>query len=276
MRSLRFALAFPFLFTLAGCPRDKTDDDGESLTRAEASEALEQAEANQAADTLASANIELTTSFTLGKGLAEAAGEIRAAIQSHLPCSEVTLEDATLTVEWGVNPGTCSYRGHTFTGTTSISVEKNSENQVLVHHEWTDLSNGRVTLNGSADVTWDFDALERHVVHHTEWTDSKTGFTGVGDGDRTQTALDGDATQGIRVAGTRSWTGKRGTWDLDINGVELRWIDPVPQAGSYELTTPAGKTLMLSFDRVDADTIEVTVAGGSRSFEFSVTSVGVK
>ena len=33
MRSLRFALAFPFLFTLAGCPRNKTDDDGKSLTR---------------------------------------------------------------------------------------------------------------------------------------------------------------------------------------------------------------------------------------------------
>ena len=85
-----------------------------------------------------------------------------------------------------------------------------------------------------------------------------------------------DGVSSYRVAGTRSWTGKRGTWDLDINGVEMRWIDPVPQAGSYELTTPADKTLTLSFDRVDVDTIEVTVANGRGSFAFDVTSVGAK
>jgi hypothetical protein len=276
MRCLRFVLAAPFLFTLAGCPRDKaTDDDGESsLTRGEAQEALEQAEGSSAADSLESANIEISTSFTLGGGLAKAAGEIRDAIATQLPCADVTVEDHTLTVEWGVNPGSCTYRGHTFTGTSSISVEKNDDNQVLVHHEWTDLSNGKVTLNGSADVTWDFDALERHVVHHTEWTHEKSGLTGVGDGDRTQSALNGDITEGVAVSGTRSWTGKRGTWDLAIEGVEWRWIDPIPQAGSYALTTPAGKHLTLSFERADADTIAVTVAGGRGSFSFNVTSLG--
>jgi hypothetical protein len=276
MRALRFALAFPFLFTLAGCPKDKNgDDDGGALTRAEASEALEQAAASNAADALASANIEISTSFTLGKGLAEAAEELRTAIKSQLPCAEIMLEDATLTVAWDVNPGTCTYRGQKFTGTSAISVEKNSENQVLVHHDWTDLSNGRVTLNGSADVTWDFEAKERHVVHHAEWTDEKTGVTGVGDGDRTQAALDGDVTTGISIAGTRAWTGPQGTWDLTINGVELRWIDPVPQAGSYVLKTPKDKTLTLAFERVDADTIEVSVANGTATFLFNVNSLGV-
>jgi hypothetical protein len=259
MRALRFALAFPFLFTLAGCPKDKNgDDDGGALTRAEASEALEQAAASNAADALASANIEISTSFTLGKGLAEAAEELRTAIKSQLPCAEIMLEDATLTVAWDVNPGTCTYRGQKFTGTSAISVEKNSENQVLVHHDWTDLSNGRVTLNGSADVTWDFEAKERHVVHHAEWTDEKTGVT-----------------TGISIAGTRAWTGPQGTWDLTINGVELRWIDPVPQAGSYVLKTPKDKTLTLAFERVDADTIEVSVANGTATFLFNVNSLGV-
>jgi hypothetical protein len=40
------------------------------------------------------------------------------------------------------------------------------------------------------------------------------------------------------------------------------------------LRTPKDKTLTLSFDRVDADTIKVTVAGGSHSFTFDVTSLG--
>ena len=56
--------------------------------------------------------------------------------------------------------------------------------------------------------------------------------------------------------------------------VEMRWADPVPQAGSYTLETPAGKTLSLGFSRVDADTISVTVTGPrGRSFSFNVNKI---
>jgi hypothetical protein len=268
MRCTRFALALPLAVVLAGCPKKNTT---EPLTRSEAQSALEEAQASSSADSLESANIELSTSFTLGAGVTQAAIELSAAIRSQLPCAEVTVADATLTVEWGVNAGNCTYRGHTFTGTSSISVEKNADDQVLVHHEWTDLSNGVVTLNGHADVTWDFDAEERRVVHHAEWTHNATGRTGVGDGDRTQRPLDGDLTQGIEVDGSRSWTGKQGKWDLAIDGVEWRWADPIPQAGSYTLATPFDKSVTLSFTRIDSDTIGVTVAGERGSFSFDVT-----
>jgi hypothetical protein len=269
MRSLRFALALPLGFVLAGCPKNT-----EPLTHSEAQSALEEAQASGAADSLASANIEISTNFTLGAGLEQAATEISSAIQAELPCAEVTLADATLTVDWGVNPGNCTYRGHTFTGTSSISVEKNSDNQVLVHHEWTGLSNGIVTLNGNADVTWDFSAESRHVVHHAEWTYLPTGRTGTGDGDRTQTPLPDGLDEGIVVSGTRSWTGQQGKWDLAIDNVEMRWADPIPQAGSYTLATPFDKSVTLSFSRIDTDTIAVTVAGAKGSFSFKVTSTG--
>ncbi len=267
LRPLRLALALPLAFVLGGCPKDKND---EPLTHDQAQSALEEAEASGAADGLASANIEISTNFTLGAGLAQAASEISAAIQAQLPCADVTLADATLTVEWGVNAGNCSYRGHTFTGTSSISVQKNADNQVLVHHEWTGLSDGMVTLDGSADVTWDFSAKSRRVVHHADWTYLPTGRTGTGDGDRTQTPLDGDLTQGISISGTRSWTGKEGKWDLGIDAVDWRWSDPVPQAGSYSLATPFDKSITLSFSRLDSDTIAVTVTGARGSFTFKV------
>jgi hypothetical protein len=269
MRATRFVLALPLGVVLAGCPKTQ---DSDPLTRAEAQDALDEAQASGAAESLGSANIEIFTSFTLGAGLQQAASELETAVETELPCAEVTLDDATLTVDWGVNPGNCTYRGHTFTGTSSVAVEKNADNQVLVHHEWTDLSNGVVKLNGSADVTWDFSAKSRHIVHRAEWTHLATGRTGQGDGDRTQTPLAGGVTEGIRVEGTRSWTGKSGRWDLAIDGVEMRWQDPIPQAGSYSLTTPAEKSCSLSFSRVDDDTIRVMVEGTKRSFSFDVTS----
>ena len=270
MRSLRFALALPLAFVLGGCPKDKS---GEPLTHAEAQSALDEAEASGAADALTAANIEVSTSFTLGTALSQAASEVSAAIQSQLPCADVTLADATLTVEWGVNPGNCSYRGHTFTGESSISVQKNSNDEVLVHHEWTDLSDGTVSVTGSADVTWSASAKSRHVVHQVQWTYLPTGRTGTGEGDRTQTPLGGDLTQGIAVSGTRSWTGKDGKWDLSIDDVEWRWSDPLPQSGSYSLATPFDKSVSLAFSRVDGATIGVTVTGPKGSFTFKVVSL---
>lgn len=270
MRFIPTALALTFAVALAGCPRNKARSD-ESFTKAEAELALEEASASTSAESLASANVELSTSFTIGGGVEQAAAELRTFFASQLPCAEVTLEGSTLSVEYGVNAGSCTYRGHEFSGSSSITVERNSDDQIAVHHEWNSLSNGVVELDGEADVTWDFGAQERRIVHHAEWTYLPTGRTGVGEGDRTQTPLAGGVSEGIEVEGSRTWTGERGRWDLAIDGVEMRWDDPVPQAGSYTLVTPDDKTLTLSFARVDTDTISVTVAGPKHSFDFNVT-----
>jgi hypothetical protein len=259
MRFISIAvLALPVSLVLGGCPRTQGD---ESFTRAEAQEALEESRGTTAADSLASASIEISTSFTIGSAVEAAAGEVRSFVRSQLPCAEITLSGATVTVEYGVNPGTCIYRGHEFTGTHAITVEANDMSQVHVHHEWTGLSNGVVMLDGSADVIWDFAAKSRHVVHHAEWTHLESGRAGVGEGDRTQTPLAGGLAEGISIAGTRSWSGPRGRWDLGIDDVEMRWVDPVPQSGSYTLVTPRNKTVKLAFARVDADTIAVTLTG---------------
>jgi len=62
---------------------------------------------------------------------------------------------------------------------------------------------------------------------------------------------------------------------LDIDGIEARWIDPVPQAGSFYLTTPAKKEVTMSFVRVDEGTIAVTVKSGDKELTINVTSFGL-
>ena len=257
--------------TLAGCPRQRD----EGFSRSEAQEALEEAQGSAASEDLMVASVEVSTSFTIGGAVENAVAELRAFLAAELPCADVTLEGATLTVEYGALPGNCTYRGHEFSGTTVVSVDANGPSDVRVHHEWIGFSNGVVMLDGTADVTWNFDARERHVVHHAEWTHLATGRTGVGEGDRIQKPLAGGIAEGFVVDGSRSWTGNLGRrWELAIDGVEMRWADPVPQAGSYTLESPAGKTLSLSFSRVDADTIEVRVTGPrGRSFAFEVNKL---
>lgn len=255
---------------LCGCPKDKD----ESLTSAEALDAADESAVSSQASALTTSSVEISTSFTLGQGVQQAANEIRTFIQSQLPCADVQVEVGKLTVTYGAKPGTCTYKGHTFTGSHSIEVSKNVDNQVIVDHTWTNLSNGVVKVTGTAHVTWDFDDKFRNVKHDLTWTRIRDGRTGHGTGDRTQRPLANGLKEGIETDGTWSWEGKGGKWDLVVDNVEWRWQDPVPQAGSYKLSTPKSKSLTLSFARVDDDTIKVTVSNGKNSFSFNVNKIG--
>lgn len=272
MKHIKLLTALP-LFTLAltGCPKDQQTDE---VSVGEAREALTEATAsNQAAD-LASASIEISTNFTIGGAVEKAADELRTFIKSQLPCAEITGSAGKLDVKYGAVAGKqCFYNGHQFSGESSVTVAKNDAGEVVVNHAWKDLSNGLVKVTGTATVTWNFEAKSRHVVHDLTWTRTSDGRTGTGKGDRVQTALGGDIRQGIVIDGNRSWEGPRGKWELDIDNVEMRWADPVPEKGKYTLLTPQKKTLALSFQRIDGDTIEVTIEAGKRSLKFRVNRV---
>ena len=267
--SLTAVLALPLL-VLTGCPKDREDP----LTLGEATSALEQASDAGQAEGLTSASVDISTNFTIGTAVQDGAAELQAFIGTQLPCADITLAEATLTVVYGAKAGNCTYRGHTFKGTHSISIERNEEAQVSVHHEWTDFSNGVVSLDGTADVTWNLADKTRRVQHESHWTNLKSGRTGTGTGDRLQSVLTGGIAEGIQVDGTRAWDGDKGHWDLAIDAVQMRWIDPVPQSGSYTLTTPFGKTVSMGFSRVDDDTIKVSVAGPKHEFTFTVSQQG--
>ncbi len=269
MKLLTGVLVFPLL-VLTGCPRDKE----EALTLGEATQALQQASDAGQAEGLTSASVDISTNFTIGQAVKESALELKNFIGTQLPCADITLEDATLTVVYGAKPGTCTFKGHTFSGTHAISIERNEDAQIQVHHEWTDFSNGVVALDGTADVTWNFSDKTRRVQHESHWTHLKSGRVGSGSGDRLQSVLAGGLAEGIEVDGSRTWDGDKGHWDLAIDGVQMRWTDPVPQAGSYTLTTPFEKTVSMAFDRVDDATIKVTVTGPEHEFSFNVSKLG--
>jgi len=139
-----YLLALPLAITLTGCPKER------ELTSAEAQESLQQAAASSQAESLAAASIDISTNFTIGGAVENAALELKTFVASQLPCADVTLANATLTIEYGVNPGTCLYRGHTFSGTSAVTVSKNAMNEVVVDHVWTGISNGVVELDGTA------------------------------------------------------------------------------------------------------------------------------
>ena len=264
------AVAATLAAFLTGCPKDKADG---PMTQSEAREAMDESTISSQAAALTTSSVEISTNFTIGKAVGEAASELKTFIETQLPCADIALADATLTVTYGAKPGNCTYRGNKFTGTHVVKVAKNDD-EIVVDHEWKDLSNGVVKVSGTAHVTWDFDDETRHVQHELDWTRLSDGRTGKGQGDRIQKPLAGGVAEGIQVDGTRSWTGAKGKWDLAIQGVQMRWSDPVPQAGTYRLASPKGRSLEMSFARVDEDTIAVTVKNDTRQFTFNVNTLG--
>lgn len=269
LKSSTAVLALPLL-VLTGCPRDREDP----LTLGEATAALEQASDAGQAEGLTAASVDISTQFTIGQAVKDGALELQTFIGSQLPCADISLEDATLTVVYGAKSGNCSYRGHSFGGTHVIALERNDDAQVDVHHEWIGFTNGVVALDGTADVTWNLTEKTRRVRHTSQWKHLESGRVGQGSGDRVQSLLEGGLAEGIQIDGERAWEGERGRWELAIDGVQMRWTDPVPQAGRYTLTTPFDKSLGLSFRRVDDDTIQVTVSGPRRDFSFDVSKAG--
>jgi hypothetical protein len=271
MRRIVYAFACLIPLALVGCKKPKPAT--EELTTAEASQALEEAKVEGEASNLTASSIEISTSFTIGQAVETAAAEIRDFVTAQLPCAKIDLTGATLSVEYGALPGNCIYKGLEYSGKHTISVARNEMGNVEVDHVWTDLSNGRVKVSGTATVTWSLEEKSRHVVHSLEWTRLSDGMTATGSGDRTQAVLAGGLAEGIQIDGSRSWESAKGKWDLGIDGVQIRWVDPVPQAGTYTLATPAGKALTMTFSRVDDATIKVTVKNGTKSFDFDVKRI---
>jgi hypothetical protein len=251
---------------LGGCQLD-------ALTREEAQDSLDESSVDSQAAALTSASVEISTDFTIGEAAGRAAEQIRTFVKSQLPCAEITLADATLTIDYGALPGNCVYRGHRFTGQHEVQVMRNADDDVVVHHSWNELSNGRISVSGEATVTWTKTDPSRRIEHELTWTRLKDGRTGTGRGDRVQKPLEGGLLEGFSVDGTRSWEGPKGRWDLDIDHIEMRWADPVPQSGSYVLHTPAGRSATLSFERKNSSVISVSVESGDKKFSFDVRSL---
>ncbi|MGB0679194.1 MAG: hypothetical protein ACPGUV_05990 [Polyangiales bacterium] len=262
MQQLRTWLTFGVLLLL-GC---------EELTRQEAQEAVDELQLSAQTTALTANSIELGTSFTLGAAVETAAVELRDFIRGQLPCATLSLQGATLSIDYGSTGSGCTYRGVAYFGQHAITLERADANETVVQHRWTAMRNSVVQVDGEATVRWQREAQTRSVSHQLTWTRLADGVQVEGRGERSQQALPDGIEVGFQVDGDRAWTSVRGDWQLDIEGVQMRWTDPVPQAGRYTLTTPADKQLSVGFTRLDASSIEVIVTNARREHRFQVRS----
>jgi hypothetical protein len=264
----RTALAF---LPLLGCLEHDT------LSKAEVDEAVQAILVSHDGAALTGEVVEISTSFTLGDAWEQAVENTRDFYESQIPCAEVGVADGTVTIDFGSLDDACTYDGRTYAGVQTLSFDRVEPGLAEVTHGFEGFTDGTTTLDGQAVVTWDAEAGTRRIVHNADWMRGD-GEILHASGDRVQALVDPGAGLGggVQIDGVRAWSWKDADWQLDIDGVQMRAVDPVPQAGAYVLTTPADKTLTMLFERLDEDTIQVTVEGGHRDRVFEVTATGLQ
>lgn len=189
-------------------------------------------------------------------------------IASQIPCSTLTrVGDDTLVIDFGTLEDECTFRGRTWAGVVTVSYAIEGES-TIVKHAYDGVTDGRAEIDGTAVVIRTQE--QRHVVTEFVFDGPRGRFTS--SSDRVHRPLADDA--GVQIDGTRDWQRERGRVHVDIDGVEVRRGDSVPQDGSFVITRPDGREMTMTFARVDDDTILVTVTGGERERSFEVGSDG--
>jgi hypothetical protein len=269
---MRKSYVYPFIAGLAlttGCF-------GQYLTAAEMRSAVKESVESGQVESVENGVIEITTDFQIGDAVDAIAEHIRQVLAA---CADTTVEvsdDVTILLDFGTAASPCAFEGRLYSGQVELVID-HGDGKITVDHTYLDLSNGTYTLYGDKKVEWSGGgdgSVIREVTSGVDW-DGPNGHVDH-ESQRTMTFVDflGGPTQEIRIDGSRDWTRDDEDWNLDIDEVELRLIDPVPQSGSYTLTIPSGKEAGLAFERIDEDTIEVTVSGGRKDHVFHVTSLG--
>jgi hypothetical protein len=209
--------------------------------------------------------VEISTDFTIGEALADTARAIGDFWETQVPCTTVTVEGATTTIDYGTLEDTCVYNGRTYAGVNTVTVGSTDPGALEVVHTWDGFTNGDVAVDGGATVTWDgLDASRTVVTDHTFTTTADPDVSVDVQGEHVTRPLDEEAPwweSGFTLDGTRTWSSDGSDWFLTMTSLELRMIDPCPQAGVIEATAPSGRSLQITYARVDEDTISATLSG---------------
>jgi hypothetical protein len=257
---------------LAAACTNAAERGGASVESAEL--AVQEAALTAQLDSLIAEAAERNSRFDIGQGLDNAAEQLKLQLNHELPCAAVTRQGSVLSVFYdAAGSGGCSWHGRALAGQHSVRVMRNADNEVGVHHEFTDFRDGKLSLSGSADVTWSRLSKSRRVLHSVTFaalSGASAGVTGESTGDSTQLTL----SDGVRINGLREWQSSRGFYSLDMQAIEQRFSDSVPELGAYELTLPTADALTLAFGRIDTDNIRVTVQGAQRELSFVVLPDG--
>ncbi|MEZ4267247.1 MAG: hypothetical protein R3F39_12785 [Myxococcota bacterium] len=249
------------------------------VSREDAEDALDQAALAVQAHALMATVVELGKATEAGVPVESAATNLGAAIGRRVTCATTTVTGDTVLVDFGTAARPCTYSGHTLSGCAQLRVLESTADTVVIDHYWLtgsrtdchedDFSDGAMTVDGTATVTWVVATKRREIVQHDiVWRENTSSRTSSATGALAETDL--APPTGVRVDGTQTWMTEGASWQLDSSDVALAFDDYLPSAGTHVVTNPSGARITIRYTRSDPALTRVDVSGGGSDFSFDV------
>lgn len=255
---------------LVGCGR---------VSREDAEAAIDQAALASQAEALMAQIVELGGEIPAEGSVEQAAESLATTIRRRIECVDATVSADTVQLDFGAPDRPCAWAGRTLSGCAWLRVLQNTADTVVVDHYWVtgserdchgdDFSDGAMTVDGTATVTWTTATGARQVAQHDiVWRQNGATRTASASGDLIEHALSDPA--GVRFDGSQEWTSDGAAWRVTSGDIALAWDDFLPRSGTHRVIDPAGDELIITYER-DADgRTQVRVEGDGDSFAFEV------
>jgi hypothetical protein len=249
------------------------------VSREDAEDALDQVALAVQAHALMATIVELAAPTRTGVPTATAASDLGSSIERLVGCATTTVTDDTVLIDFGTAARPCTYAGRTLSGCAQLRVLENSADTLVIDHYWVassardchddDFTDGALTVDGTATVTWDLATARRDVVQRDlVWRANSNTRTTSAAG--TLAEQDLQPKTGVRVDGAQTWTTEGAEWQLQSTDVSIGFDDYLPSAGTHLVTNPSGALITISYARADNAHTRVQVVGGGSDFTFDV------
>lgn len=249
------------------------------VSREEAENALDQAALAVQAHALMATIVALAAPTQTEVPIPTAATDLGSAIARRVSCATTTVTDDTVLVDFGTAARPCSYAGRTLSGCAQLRILANSAGTLVIDHYWVtgslrdchddDFSDGAMTVDGTATVTWDLATGRRDIVQRDlVWR--ANGSTRTTSAEGTLAEHDLEPETGVRVDGAQTWTTEGAAWGFESADIAIGFDDYLPSAGTHVVTNPSGDLLTIQYTRTDDGHTRVEVSGGGNDFSFDV------
>jgi hypothetical protein len=266
----RGSLLFAALCLVAGCGR---------VSREDAEDALDQAALATQAQLL------MDTIVALGEGAPRtvtpesAARALAAQLDRLIDCADASAEADKVLVDFGTPDRPCEFGGRALSGCAELRILENTAERLVIDHYWVqgartvchedDFSDGALTVDGTATVTWTGPPGARDIVQHdVVWRPTQSGRTVAATG-TLSAAAQGDA-GALRLTGSQTWATEGADWQLESVDILVAPDDFLPTEGTHVVTNPAGEPISIRYSRSEDGHTTVAVEGGGSSFSFDV------
>jgi len=193
--------------------------------------------------------VELAWDIDVNQGVEARLAELADVWTDEMPCADITTGATEVTIN--LSGDACTWAANSWTGRLTVeALEQSGERQGFTF-TFTDVADGRGTLEGSTSMFWRANDTNRRIESNLSWTPTGGETYTVADDRRFEpTLLREDGTvSNVRSDGRLQFFRGDDAWSVDIQNTIKSFDEAVPFQGEWRMMDPARDSMIMLFFR---------------------------